>query len=134
MSRKSQVTYTRDETITLPSPEQEKRYGIRYHDWVRIEKKLKKIKQQVPRFHLIYSFFFGVSVSSVSALITSYAQPTGNLPSWVLSLYWALFAIGLIMGSSFVYVDRIFRKEQQSDVNDIIEDMENIEETFPKTQ
>lgn len=133
MSEKSQITYTRHETITLPSPEQEKRYGIRYQDWERCKKKLRKIKKQVPRFHLIYSFFFGVSASSFSALITSSAQSQASLPSWIFLLYWALSLFGLIIGISFVYVDKIFRKEQQSDLDEIIEDMESIEETFPNT-
>lgn len=127
-----QVTVTRNQTITLPTPEQT--YAIRHQDWERCTRKLEKMKQQVPRFHLVYSFSFGVAVSSVSALITSYAQPSGNLPSWVFSVYWALFAVGLILGCLFVYVDSVFRGERQSDVKDIIEEMKSIEETFPKTQ
>jgi len=126
-----QVTVTRNQTITLPAPEQT--YAIRFQDWERCIRKLEKMKQQVPRFHLIYSFWFGVTASSISALITAYAQPSGNLPSWVFSVYWGVFAFGLVFGGLFVYVDRVFRGQHQSEVKDVIEEMRKIQETFPKT-
>jgi len=48
-------------------------------------------------------------------------------------VYWAVFAFGLIFGGLFVYVDRVFRGERQSDVKDIIDDMKSIEEEFSKS-
>jgi hypothetical protein len=129
----AEIMWRPQSPIALPTPEQERRIAIRQNDWERCMKKLKKMNKRVPRFHLIYSFFFGVTVSSFSALITSYAQSPMNAASWVLFVYWALFAIGLIFGCIFVYVDKVFRQEQESDVNDIIEEMEGIEEMFPKS-
>jgi hypothetical protein len=129
MSEKSHVTIKRDETIAIPSSEQEKRYGIRYHDWERCKRKLEKINHQVPRFHLIYSFFFGVSATAVSSLVTSWAQG-GSYPSWLIPWYIGMAAIGLIIGILFVYVDRTFRGEQKTDISELMEDMDAIEKTF----
>jgi hypothetical protein len=132
MSKKSEITIKRDETIAIPSAEQEKRIGIRYQDWERCKRKIKKLRQQVPRFHLIYSFSFGVSASAASSLITSLAQGASS-PSWITFLYAALFATSLIIGILFVFVDRTFRAKRQSEIDDLIEEMEIIEKTFPPT-
>jgi hypothetical protein len=127
----TEITYRRDESISLPSTEQERRIAIRYRDWERCKKKLNKIKQPIPRFHLVFSFLFGISASSGFSLVTLYTQPEAKLPAWEFPLYWLLLVFSLGVAICFVYLDRQMRESKESDIDEIIEDMESIEQTFP---
>lgn len=130
----STLSWKRDETISVPSSSQERRIAIRYLDWERCKKKLAKTKNQVPRFHLVFSFLFGIAASSGFSLMAFYSNSQTKLPEWELPLYWLLFFFSLGVGSVFVYVDHQLRKKEQSDIEEIIDDMDAIEKTFSECQ
>lgn len=132
MSDESQgPTYTRQEPISVPVPAKERRLAIRYLDWNRCKKKLKKIKQQTPRLHIVYSFLLGITTSSGFSLTTFYLNTETKLPSWGYPLYALLFVFSLAAAGCFYYVDQKNRKGKASEIDDIVEDMEDIEKTFP---
>jgi hypothetical protein len=124
------VVWERKEPISVPVSDQERRIAIRYLDWDRCKKGLSKISQEVPRFHLVFSFLFGIAASSVFSLIAFYANPAANLPSWVYPLFILIFVFSLSNAAIFVALDRKMKRNRKSDVDDILEDMNNIEKTF----
>lgn len=124
------VTLKRDQPISLPSSSQERRIAIRCLDWDRCTKKLRRSRQQVSRLHLVYSFLFGITASSGFSLITFYTETETKLPAWGYPLYSLIFLFSLMTAIVFVYVDRRIRLDKQSDIEDVIEDMESIEKTF----
>jgi H+/Cl- antiporter ClcA len=135
MSNKStSLTWKREEPISVPVAGQERRIAIRYLDWDRCKRKLNKIRQQVPRLHLVYSFLFGITATSGFSLITFYTNPETKLPAWGYPLYLLAFLFSLAAAICFVYVDRKIWQQKESDIDDIIEDMESIEKTFPNVQ
>lgn len=124
------VVWQREEPISVPMSAQERRIAIRYLDWNRCKKRLSKARQEVPRFHLVFSFLFGIAASSAFSLIAFYANPAANFPAWVYPLFILVFVFSLCNGAIFVALDRRMRHGQKSDVDDILEDMESIEKTF----
>lgn len=124
------VTLKRDQSISLPSPSQERSLAIRYLDWNRCKMKLRRISQRVPRLHLVYSFLFGITASSGFSLLTFSTQTETKLPAWGYPLYSLIFVFSLVTAIVFVYVDRRIGLDKQSEIDDVIEDMKSIEETF----
>jgi len=128
------VTWKREEPISVPIPAQERRIAVRYLDWDRCKKRLQKIRQQIPRLHLVYSFLFGIAASSLFSLITLFANPETQLPAWGCPLYILIFVFSLGAAICFVYVDQKILHEKKSDIDDLVEEMESIEKTFPEFQ
>jgi len=128
------ITLKRDQSISLPSALEERCLAIRYLDWNRVEKKLRKISQRVPRLHLVYSFLFGITASSGFSIITFLTQTETQLPVWGYPLYSLTFVFSLVTALVFVYVDQRIGLDKKSDIDEIIEDMEGIEKTFPPIQ
>jgi hypothetical protein len=126
------LTWAREEAITVPIASQERRIAIRYLDWDRCKRKLRKVKEQVPRLHLVFSFLFGIAASSLFSIITLSANPQSQLPAWVSPLYVLLLLFSLATALVFVYVDHAMRKGKESVIDEIIEDMDSIEKTFPE--
>lgn len=126
----STISWKRDEAISIPSSSQERRIAIRYLDWDRCKKSLKKCNQPIPRFHLVFSFLFGIAATSGFSLITFLLNPLTNLPAWGYPLYSLVCIFSLFTGICFVYVDRKVRSERRSDIASVIEDMDAIEKTF----
>jgi hypothetical protein len=124
------VIWQRNEPISVPVSAQERRIAIRYLDWDRCKIRLSKTRQEVPRFHLIFSFLFGIAASSAFSLSAFYANPAANLPTWIYPLFMLIFVFSLCNGAIFVALDRRMRRDQKSDVDDILEDMVSIEKTF----
>lgn len=125
------LSVKRDQSISLPASSQERRLAIRYLDWDRCKRKLKKIRQRVPKLHLVYSFLFGITATSGFSLLTFSTQTETKLPTWGYPLYSLIFVFSLVTAIVFVYVDRRIGFDKQSEIDDIIEDMKSIEETFP---
>lgn len=128
------VYYTRQEPISVPSPLQERRIAIRYHDWARCKNKLKKIRSRIPRIHLLYSFLFGITASSLFSLVAFYTSPQTQYPEWIYPLYWLLMIFSLVTASGFVFVDKRMLAEKDTVMDEVIEDMEGIEKTFAENQ
>jgi len=124
------VVWQRNEPISVPMSAQERRIAIRYLDWDRCKKRLSKARQEAPRFHLVFSFLFGIAASSAFSLIALLANPAANLPSWVYPLFILVFVFSLCNGAIFVVLDKRMRHDKKSDVDDILEDMDGIEKTF----
>ena len=87
------VIWQRNEPISVPVSAQERRIAIRYLDWDRCKKRLERIRQEIPRLHLVFSFLFGISASSAFSLVTFYANPAASLPSWTLPLFILVFVL-----------------------------------------
>lgn len=123
------VKVARDEHIAIPSSEQEKRIAIRYLDWDRIKTRLSRVKEPVPRLHLIYSWLFGVSSTSCLTIITL-SSTSQNLPVWLIPLYWCVFIFALLCAIVFVYTDKKLSSKKVSDLTEIIDDMNIVEKSF----
>jgi len=128
---KSSVSYDRVETIDVPSDYYEKKIAIRYIDWRRCRRKINNIQTSIPRFHLIYSLLLGISASSGLSTVTISASQ--GLPAWVLPLYICVCIFSFIASIGFYLVDRMFIKQKKSLTNDLIEDLNDIESTFPSS-
>ena len=133
-NRETTLSWNRAEPITLPFSTKERRIAIRFLDWDRCKKKLRKIRQPIPRFHLFYSFLFGISASSGLSLVTLHLEPEASLPAWGYPLYWLLLLFSLLTAICFVYLDSRIRQQKQSEIDEILEDMDNIEKTFPELE
>ncbi len=131
MSKESSgVTWKREESITVPSSGYEKRIAIRYLDWERCKRKLQKIQKDKPRLDLVFSFLFGITATSGFTIATFYAQPNIDLPNWAYPFFSLLLAFSLVTGFVFVYLDRKLGQVRESDIKEIVDDMDGIEKTF----
>ncbi len=126
----STITVKTDQAISLPVSREERRIAIRYLDWKRCKKRLVKIRQPISRLQLTFPFCFGLSVSSVFALATLYLIPEVKFPAWSFPFYWLLLVFSLAVGICFLYLDYKIRKDKESDIDEVIEDMESIEKSF----
>lgn len=128
-SNETIINIDRPQRIDLPSAEHETRIAIRYIDWSRIKRKVKDMQDPTPRLHLIYSSLFGFSGSStLSCIIIS--QSEGLLP-WVLPLFICISVFSFISGGAIYLLDRKNREERISEMDECIQDMNEVESTFP---
>ncbi|MGD0996318.1 MAG: hypothetical protein ABR909_12445 [Candidatus Bathyarchaeia archaeon] len=132
MSQDKSVTWKREEQITVPTYSQERRIAIRYLDWDRCKRRLSKARNEKPRLDLVFSFLFGITATSGFSIATFYAEPHANLPNWAYPFFYLLLVFSLGTGFVFVYLDRKLNTNRESEIDDIINEMESIEKTFPE--
>lgn len=128
-SNETIINIDRPQRIDLPSAEHEARIAIRHIDWSRIKRKVNNMQDPTPRLHLFYSSLFGFSGSSaLSSIIIS--QSEGLLP-WVLPLFQCISFFSFISGGAIYLLDRKNREERISEMDECIQDMNEVESTFP---
>jgi len=127
------IPWRHEDPIGVPASMQERRIAIRYLDWDRCKRNLQKVRKEAPRLDIVFSFLFGIAAMSLFSLITFYENPQTQYPQWTYPVYYLLFAFSLAIAFVFVYTDQKLRQKKESDIDEIIEDMESIEKTFPET-
>jgi hypothetical protein len=91
----------------------------------------RNISKIIPRkriFEILASFSFGITASALLSIIAF--KSTAVIPSWVLPTTWAIFAVSIILGFSFLILDHQQKQIIEISVKDVLEDMEEIEENF----
>ncbi len=127
-SSEESLNWKREESINLPMPESEGRLAIRRQDWKRLKSSIQRINNHSSTYSIIYSVLFGVSGSAGLTIIP--IMWAKDLPSWVTPLYLCVCLFSFLSAVVFVMVDRRVSLMIQSDREEIIEEMSEIEGTF----
>ncbi len=122
------LNWKHEESIAVPSPDQEKRMAVRIADWDRIRDRLSQISDPFAWVPIIYSILFGVAGTSGLSIIPICL--TENRPAWVIPLYIIITFLSLFTGSAFVAIYRIFLRKRKSGTTGIVKDMDSIEAMF----
>ncbi len=121
----SEIKFTREERVSVPSPDSERRMAIRCADWDRIKHRLSQVSDPIPYLRVIYSVIYGIAASAGLTIIPL-ARTEGLLP-WVIPLYSCISFFGFLCASIFVIVDRRIHSVRTSQLLDITKDMDDIE-------
>ena len=124
----NEINVTRDMAITVPSGDSESCMAIRRYDWERISRRLLQLKDSDSKLPIVYSILFGVAVSSGVTIIP--LTSSEGLPSWITPFYMCLFIFSLICAGVFVVVDKKIKTDGESNVQDILNDMELVENLY----
>ena len=127
-SSEQDLRWVRDETIAVPSRGRETRMAVRRKDWERIKRRISKAVEPAPGLSVVYSVLFGIAATS--GYSTGPIAISKNLPSWVTPLYVCVSIFSFFCGCVFVFLDRKFRSERKSELEDIEADMDDVEAMF----
>ena len=115
--------------IAVASANGEKCMAIRDLDWKRLKRRFSQVRNPIPWLSMVYSIVFGITATAGLSIIPFGAAE--ELPPWVTPLYACICGCGFLVGCVFFCIDRKLRSARSSDLQDILEDMDNIEATFP---
>jgi len=113
-------------------PLQKKRaYPILIEEWEHLKKKIHSISDNANIYHTIGSALIGVAGSAFVVALTFDTQPEDNssIPTSIL-ISWFIFVSALICGGLSLFFGKTQRKVQNSNTNDVIEQMKLIEKRY----
>lgn len=122
------LNWKREEPIDLPIPESEGRLAIRHQDWKRLKNRIQRVDNNSWDLSVVYSTLFGISGSAGLSIIPIVSAK--DLPAWVTPLYSCLFIFSLLCAVVFLVIDKKLKSKRQSDRQEVIDDMSDIEGTF----
>lgn len=114
--------------VHVPAPEQEKRIGIRVVDWTRLKRSVCGVKRPPAWISNTYSAFFGIAGSGILTIIPLWSAQ--GLPNWVIPA--AIISTGFSAAGAvaLLLIDSLLVKKQETDVNSVLNDMQDIESPF----
>jgi len=124
----SELKYTREEVISISTPDRERRMGVRCADWERIKSRISKVSRPIPWLSVAYSVLLGVFATSGLTIVT--LTSTQGLSSWVVPVYACVCVSSLLLAIVLIILDRNIANKGKSDMLDIKSDMESIEKMF----
>ena len=117
-------------TLRLVLPQPRTAMPIYLDDWEDLGERVESCKVSLQPWSIAYSVAFAVGVTAgLSILPLAFA----NLPSWVMTVYIAICALGLGIGVICVIAERVLAKTQHSQIEDLIGHMERLKQQFPAT-
>lgn len=129
-SRKS-LQWNPNVRIAIPSEEHESLMAIRFADWQRLKRQLSRYSKPIPRLSNAYSILFSVGAAAGLSIIPLHLSK--GLPAWVVPLYGCMSGFCLLFGAVFVLLDKNIGSHRSSDLRDVEDDMNEIEEMFEAT-
>jgi hypothetical protein len=121
----SELKFTREERISIPSSDSERRMGVRCADWDRIKKRLSQLYNPIPHLRIAYSVVYGVAATAGLTIIP--LTITEGLSPWVIPFYGCVCLFGFICATVFVFIDRRIYSIKTTQISDIIADMDDVE-------
>lgn len=125
------LKWTQRRWIPLPPEEADELMVVRRGDFERIRRNLEdELSPRWENFAAAYYAFFGMAVATGAAvppLLTAI-----GLPSWISPTFVVLASTFLVLGLTFVLVDRILRKRRRRIVSEISQEMRRMEEMSRK--
>jgi len=122
----------RIQSISLPSSRYERRIALRLLDWNRCKRKLNSIKKPSQWIRDISLWLVGISATTAFSLLTMFNEENPNL--FFRALYTTTFYFSILGAAVFYFLDRRYRKEMKDDVDELLFDMNEIEQTFTRTE
>jgi hypothetical protein len=125
---------TIDSPVITPTADSQMFYAVRQLDLKRIQRNLEKIRKQPFPFSIIYSLFFGITVTAgLTTIPLAYAQ---GLSPWVIPLYVVITVASGVCGGVFLALDLHFRNQRKEEASEVETDMNDILSCYdekPKT-
>lgn len=95
--------------------------------WDALINRLQEIKPDFRPLTVAYSIFFGIGVTaglSIAPLLVSGAA------GWVIGIYVAITICGLVVGFSLAVTERLLGKQQSSQIDQLVSDMNDLKDEF----
>jgi hypothetical protein len=121
----SELKLTREERISIPPPDSERRMAIRCADWDRIKNNIYRISEPISFLRVVYSIIYGAAATAGLTLIP--LAFTEGLPSWIIPLYICISFFGFLCATVFLLLDRKTRSNRVDETFNIARDMDEIE-------
>lgn len=109
-----------------PSPGREKRLAIRFIDWQRLKRKLfivRDVGKQTKKYHL----FLDIAMSGLALIPFAFAR---EVPSWIKVIYASFVFLIFLIKTMLAWIDRRETDYRQSELDEILEDLQDVESTF----
>lgn len=113
----------------IKRPGKEEAYIVPKSDWIRLRKRVQRIKSPSRIFLSVGYLLFGVAGTALISAISLIGS--GDHRSLI---YWAIFAITSICGGVCLLFNRYQRKQETSLKEDALDCMSEIEEKYEKPQ
>jgi len=120
------VLYEPEVPVTLPSPDQEARFLMRWTAWQRLKRDVKRTPPQSGIFRDFAFTLLGLAIPTALSAIAIIPQSTG-LPGSVTTVYWCVATsagVGFILCLIF---DKLTRSTRTDYLKHILSEMEEIE-------
>ena len=127
----NEPSFTMSQDYELVPPQKKRAYPILIEEWEHLKKKIHSISDNANIYHTIGSALIGVAGSALVVALTFDTQPADNssTPTSIL-ISWFIFVSALICGGLSLFFGRTQRKVQNSNTNDVIEQMNLIEKRY----
>ena len=102
-------------------------------EWEELTGRIESCKVSLHPWSIAYSVAFAVGVTAGLSIAP---VAFGSLPTWVMTAYIVICALGLAIGSTCVIAERVLAKGQHSQIDDLVSHMERMKQPFsdPSTQ
>ena len=117
--------------VALTEPQEQPGMPVSLDTWKRIMQRVKDCKVSLRLWSVAYSVAFAVGITAgLSIIPLAYAQ----LPWWILTVYISLCALGIGVGVVLIIAERILARNQQSQVDSLIADMQQVMAPFVSSE
>jgi len=127
----NEPSFKMSQDYELVPPQKKRAYPIPIEEWEHLKKKIHNISDNANIYHTIGSALIGVAGSALVAALTL-DIPLGDNSSTPMPILisWFIFVSTLICGGLSIIFGRTQRKVQNSNTNDVIEQMKLIERRY----
>lgn len=121
----SDLKFTREQQVSLPSPDSERLMAIRCTDWERLKRGISQVSHPISWLSTASSICFGIAGTAGFSIIP--LTSLQGLSPWVIPGYVCSFVATLILGVVFLVLHRHSYAERASHLSNIETDMESME-------
>ena len=127
MTRLPDNEYEISQTIRFPRPADQEAILVSTGDWDSIVIRIRSCRTAFNTWAVAYSVTFAIAVTAGLSIIPI---ASSGLPMWISVIYIVLCSVGLVSGIILVIAERGLARRQQSQIDDLINDMDRIKSHF----
>ena len=124
----SELEFKLDTTVSMPTPESERRFGIRVVDWNRIKRNINRFDESPPALSRMSDICLSISVTACFTAISLFGQQ--NISAWIEPVIICITILFFFFGIVFIQLNKKEIEKKQKEVKDFQEDVIEIEKTF----
>ncbi|GEM_PF-6454446 len=119
------LSYEPKVSITVPSPDQEACFLMRWANWDRLERDLKRAPLQSGMFRDLGFTLLGLAVPTALSAITVIPQSMG-LPAWMTTLYWCVATGAFVDFILCMIFDKLTKSTSADYIKHILSEMQEM--------